>query len=123
MERWEFGGWKDQYKVDDDEWGLCLNSVILEEYEDRYVEKYPVWEAYDCTILDEWGIERDVVRYNIIEMESRTIWKKDLWKNELHTIPYRPIHLEMLYSPDLPLFFQNEVKKARDHFDALVKRQ
>ena len=134
MERWDWS-WNNQYKVDDDQQGFCLNRVILEEHEDRYVEKYPVWDDY--VALDEKGMEHDenyyervqdieermddeMARHKIIEMKANTIWKRDLWKNELHTQPFKSIHLEILYSPDLPAWYMNKCREAKEHFESLI---
>ena len=84
---------------------ICLNSVDVEELEDRYIERYPRWEN------DE-----------IAEMEMRTVWKRDLWRDELHTQPFKTIHQELLYSPDLPLWYYNQCREAEKHFEVLLKR-
>ncbi len=51
---------------------------------------------------------------------KRVIWKRDLFRNELHTIPFKAIHEEMMYSLDTPMFFQNEARRAQQHFDGLT---
>ena len=53
------------------------------------------------------------------EVIRRTIWKRDLFREEFHTIPFKPIHNELLYSPDLPLWYTNRCNEAKEHFDSL----
>ena len=95
VQRHQYGPWYGSRTI-------CLNSIAIEESEDRYIEMYPRWENNE-----------------IAEIESRVIYKRDLWREELHTIPFKPIHEELLYSPDLPVFFQNEARKAHEHFKNL----
>ena len=76
------------------------------EYEDRYEED--ITEAYSG-----YDSHPEVIR--------RTVWKRDLFREEFHTIPYRPIHLELLYSLDTPSFLQNEARIAHRHFRDLAQ--
>ena len=51
------------------------------------------------------------------DMNEKTIWKRDLWKAELHTIPFQPIHEELLYGVSQVKSFDNEYMKAKRHFE------
>lgn len=112
FERWKYGRWED-VNNDDGTGGECFNRVIIEEYEDRYIERYPRWEQYTPISFP------DCISYKIADMETRTIWKRDLWREELHTIPFKPIHLELMYSPALIGRLENEATKAKVHFESL----
>ena len=114
IETWAYRQW-DHYRHGD--WGVCLNRVIVEEHEDRYVEKYLRWKT--STYVDDDDKEHRVVGDNIVEMTSRTIWKRELWREELHTIPFKAIHEEMMYSPNLEGKIKNVFTETKVHFDSL----
>ncbi len=103
INRYRYDAW-DEYDTQDESESqrICLNSVAVEESEDRYIEKYPRWENNQS-----------------VEMETRTIWKRDLWREELHTQPFKAIHEELMYSPYLIGKYENEATKAKKHFDSL----
>ena len=117
FERLAYGRW-DDVRWDDD-CGTVLNIVMVEEYDDRYVEKYPKWEKYTFRAHDECGVEYKTVAYKIVDINVSTIWKRDLWREELHTIPFKAIHEELLYSPALIGLVENEATKAKKHFEWL----
>ena len=50
---------------------------------------------------------------------TRIIWKHDLFRHELHTIPLKEIHAEMLYSLDTPIWYQNVARQTQKHFESL----
>ena len=84
---------------------IIMRKVKIKEYEDRYEEEitkdHPDYDKYPETI-------------------HRLIRKRDLFREEFHMNPYRPIHLELLYSLDLPVWFENEARRAQRHFKSLV---
>ena len=81
------------------------STVEIRDYEDRYEEEITKEHLED-------NKHPEVIR--------RTIWKRDLFREEFHTIPYRPIHGELLYSLDLPIWFENEAHRAKEHFKSLI---
>ncbi len=87
------------------DYDFLTSNVEVREYEDRYEED--ITEAYSG-----YDSHPEVIR--------RTVWKRDLFREEFHTIPFKPIHLEMLYSPDLPLWYKNRCSEAKEHFDSLL---
>ena len=120
IERWEGVPWDEVWKYEAP--AGCYCRVIVEEYEDRYVEKFPQWKRREYKATN-WNLEvYDRVIYEMSDMETRTIWKRDLWREELHTIPFKPIHLELLYSPNLIGLLENEATKAKVHFDSLKQQ-
>ena len=115
IERWAYGWWEDAYLYGDR--GICADRVILEEYDDRYVERYPKWKGYN--FIDEYGDPFKTFDSNVDEMISRTIWKHDLWRDELHTQPFKVIHSELLYSSQLPKWYRNEYTQSKEHFEQI----
>ena len=86
-------------------------KVKIKEYEDRYEDE--ITREFNRNTPDsDIDLDPEVVR--------RTTWKRDLFREEFHTIPYQPIHLEMMYSPDLPLWYKNRCSEAKEHFDSLL---
>ena len=87
------------------EQGVLAHHVKISEYGDRYEEEITN-EHFENNRNSE------VIR--------QTVWKRDLFREEYHTIPYRQIHNELLYSLDLPLWFENEARRAKKHFETLI---
>ena len=84
---------------------ISRSNVVIRDYEDRYEEEIMKDHSY---------------RNKYPEVICRLIWKRDLFREELHTIPYRPVHLELLYSLDLPVWFKNDARRAEEHFKSLA---
>ncbi len=109
--------------------------IKITEYEDRYDEEItkdfivkdiltnirairPANVGVFCKALkDPTGRHRPIRKPGVIQ---RTVWKRDLFREEYHTIPYQSIHNELLYSLDLPLWFENEARRAKEHFKSLI---
>ena len=47
--------------------------------------------------------------------------KRELFREEYHTMPFRPVHNEMLYSLETPKWYMNEARRAQGHFESLSK--
>lgn len=76
-----------------------MHTAII-EYDDYYEEQQRGYEYRKETKME--------------------IWKHDLFRDELHTIPFKAIHEEMLYSLDTPLWYQNQARQAQRHFESIT---
>ncbi len=93
-----------QTKYTQGKW-VTMSEIEIREYDDRFEEIITI----------------DHPEYHDYEEIRRVIFKRDLFREEYHTIPFLPIHLEMLYSLDVPKWFINEARRAHGHFESLVK--
>lgn len=93
-----------QTKYTQGKW-INMSEIEVREYDDCFEEIITI----------------DHPEYHDYEEIRRVILKRDLFREEYHTIPFRPIYLEMLYSLDVPLWYQNEARRAHGHFECLVK--
>ena len=80
-----------------------VSDVEIREYEDWYSET----------------IAMEHPQFQEHEVVNRTIYKRDLFREEYHTTPFRPVHDEMLFSPDVPTWYINEAKRAKEHYELL----
>lgn len=87
-------------------------EVEVREFEDRYEER----------IIPPY-IEKDRQRPN--DYDPSTVIKKVTYKHDLfRSETFKPIHDELLYSPDLQLIFAtfiNEATRAKEHYESLHK--
>lgn len=79
------------------------DGLTIREYEDRFEEE--IWH-------DDWD--------GHLVLSKKTIDKRNLFREEYHTIPFKPIHEELLYSIDVLTWFQNEAKRAEQDFNSMA---
>ena len=98
--------------------GILTNKVVLYEDDKIYREENYQYVKEDYEIEGEW-----ITRIKQKTRENM-IFKDDLFRSEFHTIPFKTIHEELLYSLDTtPKWFINEARRAHQHFTILTTNQ
>ncbi len=95
--------WRERYPRLNPGISILTSDIKIREYADYYEE--------EITMKHHEHGDYDYIK--------RTIYKRDLFREEYHTIPFQPVHQEMLYSLDVPKWYQNEARRAQGHFESL----
>ena len=96
-DRYIYSQWEDEYRGDI--WGNCLNTVTVEEYEDRYVEHYPKWEKHIFMTYNRYGVKCQDTGYRMSGVDKRIIYKRDLWRRRT---PYHSVQSDTLGDSCIP---------------------